>query len=38
MTLDGLGWRHATWFEAPHGGTEDDRIALGGLRHELERP
>ena len=39
-----LEWRldeiaqYATWFEAPHAGTEDDRIALGGLLHELQRP
>ncbi|MFL6002074.1 MAG: hypothetical protein ACJ72P_04615 [Nocardioides sp.] len=38
-----LEWRldeisaYATWFEAPHAGTEDDRIALGGLLSELER-
>jgi spectinomycin phosphotransferase len=38
-----LEWRldeisaYATWFEAPHAGTEDDGIALGGLLSELER-
>ena len=38
-----LEWRldeiaqFAAWFEAPHTGTEDDRIALGGLLHELQR-
>lgn len=38
-----LEWRldeisaYATWFEAPHAGTEDDRVALGGLLAELER-
>lgn len=39
-----LEWRldevaqYATWFEGPHGDTENDRTALGGLRHELDRP
>ena len=38
-----LEWRldeiaqYAAWFEAPHTGSDDDRIALGGLLHELER-
>lgn len=38
-----LEWRldevaqYATWFEQPHGDSEDDRTALGGLRHELAR-
>ncbi|HET8962092.1 hypothetical protein [Nocardioides sp.] len=38
-----LEWRldeisqYATWFEAPHAGSEDDRIALGGLLSELDR-
>ena len=38
-----LEWRldeisaYATWFESPHAGTDDDRIALGGLLSELER-
>lgn len=36
-----LEWRldeisqYADWFEAPHAGTESDRVALGGLLHEL---
>jgi len=39
-----LEWRldevaqYAEWFHAPHSGTESDRVALGGLLHELERP
>ncbi len=39
-----LEWRldevtqYADWFEAPHGGTESDRVALGGLVGELTRP
>ncbi len=39
-----LEWRldeiaqYADWFEAPHAGTDSDRVALGGLLHELERP
>ena len=39
-----LEWRldevaqYAEWFHAPHTGTESDRVALGGLLHELERP
>ncbi len=39
-----LEWRldevaqYAAWFEAPHPGTESDRVALDGLLHELERP
>jgi len=39
-----LEWRldevaqYADWFHAPHSGTESDRVALGGLLHELERP
>jgi spectinomycin phosphotransferase len=38
-----LEWRldeisqYAAWFAAPHHGDESDRIALDGLRHELER-
>jgi spectinomycin phosphotransferase len=38
-----LEWRldeiaqYAAWFEAPHAGTEDDRIAIGGLLAELGR-
>ncbi len=43
LALFDLEWRldevaqYATWFEGPHGDTENDRIALGGLQHELER-
>ncbi|MFC5177207.1 phosphotransferase family protein [Nocardioides taihuensis] len=39
-----LEWRldeisqYAAWFEQPHGDGEDDRVSLGGLRHELTRP
>jgi spectinomycin phosphotransferase len=39
-----LEWRldeiaqYADWFEAPHAGTDSDRVAIGGLLHELERP
>jgi spectinomycin phosphotransferase len=39
-----LEWRldeiaqYATWFAGIHDGTDDDRIALGGLISELERP
>ena len=39
-----LEWRldevaqYAAWFRAPHTGTESDRVALGGLLHELDRP
>jgi spectinomycin phosphotransferase len=39
-----LEWRldevaqYAEWFQAPHAGTESDRVALGGLLHELNRP
>jgi spectinomycin phosphotransferase len=39
-----LEWRldevaqYAAWFQAPHTGTESDRVALGGLLHELARP
>ena len=44
LELFDLEWRldeisqYAAWFAAPHTGTEDDRIAFGGLLHELERP
>ena len=44
VELFDLEWRldevaqYAAWFAAPHAGTDDDRVALGGLRHELERP
>ncbi len=43
LTLFDLEWRldevaqYATWFEDPHGDTENDRIALGGLLGELNR-
>ena len=39
-----LEWRldeisgYATWFEAPHAGSADDRIAFQGLMGELDRP
>ena len=39
-----LEWRldeiaqYTDWFQAPHTGTDSDRVALGGLLHELERP
>lgn len=44
LELFDVEWRldeidqYAAWFAAPHTGTEDDRIALGGLLHELTRP
>lgn len=43
LAMFDLEWRldeiaqYSTWFEQPHGDTENDRIALGGLRHELDR-
>lgn len=43
VELFDLEWRldeisqYADWFEAPHVGTESDRVALGGLLHELSR-
>jgi len=43
LALFDLEWRldevaqYATWFEEPHGDTENDRIALGGLLGELSR-
>jgi len=43
LELFDLEWRldeiseYAAWFAAPHLGTADDEIALGGLEHELER-
>ncbi|MCW2793789.1 MAG: aminoglycoside phosphotransferase [Nocardioides sp.] len=43
LALFDLEWRldevaqYATWFEQPHGDDENDRLALGGLRHELGR-
>jgi spectinomycin phosphotransferase len=39
-----LEWRldeiagYATWFAAPHRGSEDGRIAFRGLLDELDRP
>ncbi len=42
-TMFDLEWRldevsqYADWFEAPHAGTESDRVALAGLLHELDR-
>ena len=39
-----LEWRldevsqYADWFESPHSGNASDRVALGGLLEELERP
>ncbi len=39
-----LEWRldeisqYADWLQASHPGNDSDRIALGGLRHELTRP
>lgn len=44
LELFGLEWRldeisqYAAWFAAPHTGTESDRVAFGGLLHELDRP
>lgn len=44
VELFDLEWRldeiaqYAAWFAAPHGDGPDDRIALDGLRHELDRP
>ncbi len=44
LDLFDLEWRldeitqYADWFEAPHVGTQSDRVALAGLRHELTRP
>lgn len=44
LRLFDLEWRldeiaqYADWFQAPHVGGADDEVALGGLRHELERP
>jgi spectinomycin phosphotransferase len=43
LELFDLEWRldeiagYATWFESPHTGTASDRIAVGGLLHELTR-
>ena len=44
LELFDLEWRldeisqYAAWFAAPHAGTRDDDIAIGGLQHELGRP
>jgi spectinomycin phosphotransferase len=44
LELFDLEWRldeisqYAAWFSAPHGDSEDDRIAFDGLLHELTRP
>jgi spectinomycin phosphotransferase len=44
LDLFDLEWRldeisqYATWFSAPHQGTASDRVAMGGLLHELTRP
>jgi spectinomycin phosphotransferase len=44
LELFDLEWRldeisqYAAWFAAPHSGTADDEVALGGLLHELDRP
>ena len=29
--------QYAAWFAAPHAGTASDRVAIGGLLHELTR-
>jgi spectinomycin phosphotransferase len=44
LELFDLQWRldeisqYAVWFSAPHTGTADDDIAIGGLEEELTRP
>ena len=44
LELFDLEWRldeidqYAAWFAAPHAGTRDDEIAIGGLLDELTRP
>lgn len=44
VTMFELEWRldeisqYADWFEARHAGSESDRVALGGLLHELAGP
>ncbi len=44
MELFDLEWRldeiaqYATWFAAPHTGTESDHVAVDGLLEELDRP
>ena len=43
LDLFDLEWRldeisqYAAWFAAPHSGTASDRVAMGGLLHELTR-
>ena len=43
LDLFDLEWRldeisqYAAWFSAPHTGTASDRVAMGGLLHELTR-
>ncbi|QBR91556.1 aminoglycoside phosphotransferase [Nocardioides euryhalodurans] len=43
LAMFDLEWRldeiaqYAAWFEAEHSGSESDRVALAGLRHELLR-
>jgi len=43
LTMFDLEWRldeisqYASWFEAPHAGSESDEVALRGLHHELRR-
>ena len=43
LDLFDLEWRldeisqYAAWFAAPHAGTASDRVAIGGLLHELTR-
>ena len=43
LDLFDLEWRldeisqYAAWFSAPHAGTASDRVAMGGLLHELTR-
>ena len=44
IQLFDLEWRldeisqYAVWFSCPHSGTDDDRVAFGGLLAELSRP
>ncbi len=44
LELFDLQWRldeisqYSAWFAAPHSGTRDDEIAIGGLQDELTRP
>ena len=43
LDLFDLEWRldeisqYAAWFGHPHAGTASDRVAIGGLLHELTR-